>query len=106
MSKEKIVHALPGWSMLAFNLLLLLGGIALLISCVVLIASNAEQSHATAHTWVVAGGWGVPIAWDGAMSSDGKRLALLVYENNTPGVQVSDARTGRRLFTCQPVEGG
>jgi WD40 repeat protein len=42
-----------------------------------------------------------PVVW----SSDGKRLALLVYENSTSHVKVCDARTGRLLFTCQPVEG-
>jgi WD40 repeat protein len=42
-----------------------------------------------------------PVVW----SSDGKRLALLVYENSTDQVKVCDARTGRLLFTCQPVEG-
>jgi len=42
-----------------------------------------------------------PMVW----SSDGKRLALLVYETSTYRVQVCDARTGRLVFTCQPVEG-
>jgi len=42
-----------------------------------------------------------PVVW----SSDGKRLALLVYENSTYRVQIYDAHTGRRVFTCQPVEG-
>ena len=42
-----------------------------------------------------------PMVW----SNDGKHLALLAYENSTYRIQVCDARTGRLVFTCQPVEG-
>src|SRR5258708_3447136 len=42
-----------------------------------------------------------PLVW----SSDGTRLAMLVDKQGTAVVQVCDARTGRRLFTCQHVEG-
>ncbi|MGZ3665727.1 MAG: WD40 repeat domain-containing protein [Ktedonobacterales bacterium] len=38
-------------------------------------------------------------------SSDGTRVAMLVDEQGTAVVRVCDARTGRRLFTCQHVEG-
>ncbi|GHO78251.1 hypothetical protein KSD_60220 [Ktedonobacter sp. SOSP1-85] len=38
-------------------------------------------------------------------SSDGTRLAMLIDEQSTSVVQVCDARTGQRLFTCQHFEG-
>lgn len=42
-----------------------------------------------------------PVVW----SSDGQRLAWLDDKDNTFRVRVCDARTGRSVFTCQPVEG-
>ncbi|BCL77609.1 hypothetical protein ccbrp13_00740 [Ktedonobacteria bacterium brp13] len=42
-----------------------------------------------------------PVVWSG----DGKRLAWLIDEKTDSRVHVCDARTGQRIFTCQPVEG-
>jgi len=60
MSKENIVQARPGWSMLTVNLLLLLGGIALVIVSILLLAYNEAHRGATAAAYA---GWGfVPAA--------------------------------------------
>jgi regulator of protease activity HflC (stomatin/prohibitin superfamily) len=63
MSKENIVHVRPGWGMLLFNLLLLLGAIALLITSIILLASGDQHRLAAgANPWAATGGFGIVAA--------------------------------------------